>query len=241
MSATQDDASIAAPAAASAAPHPESAPAPASLAAPASLPAAAPGSAAAPPVSAPAPRSEPVGVPAPMLSRAARRSGGLSARVLSLASLTTALVAIGVVLQTAAQSPGPAPVVAATAAAWQATAALSDGLRALRPGASRNPSRVRAKRAATVVADAQKRVEALHLATADTPLRSRVLRTLRADADWIDAVGSTLSNPRSPRRGDLSGLAKRAANGAALVAVDVRGAKGSVGGTGRLLSATKSP
>ena len=123
--------------------------------------------------------------------------------------------------------------------AWEATGALSDALRGLRPGATRNPARVLAQRAAGAVEDAGRRVEALELPISDTPLRARVLATLRADAAWIDAVGSTLANPRSPRRAGLSSLAKRAATGAVLVAVDVEGAEGTVGGTGRLLSATR--
>jgi len=180
-------------------------------------------------------------VPVPALSRAARRSGRRSTRVLSVMSLTAALAVTGAVLGTATLSSAPAPIAEATADAWEATGALSDALRALRPGASRNPARALAKRAAGSVEDAGQRVERLELPISDTPLRARVLRTLRADAEWIDAVGSTLANPRSPRRAELSGLAKRAANGAALVAVDVKGAKGSVGGTGRLLSATRSP
>jgi len=159
-------------------------------------------------------------------------------RVLSVVSVGAALAATSAVLVTAAQPSAAGPIEKVTADAWEATGALSDALRALRPGATRDPARVLAQRAAGAVEDAGRRVEALELPISDTPLRARVLATLRADAAWIDAVGSTLANPRSPRRAGLSSLAKRAATGAVLVAVDVEGAEGTVGGTGRLLSAT---
>ena len=184
---------------------------------------------------------EPAPAPEPEISRAAGRSGRLKTRVLSVLSVSVALAATGAVLVTAARPSAAGPIENVTADAWEATGALSDALRVLRPGASRNPARVLAKRAAGAVDDAGRRVEALELPIADTPLRSRVLSTLRADAAWLDAVGSTLANPRSPRRANLSGLAKRAATGAALVAVDVEGAEGTVSGTGRLLSATRDP
>jgi len=174
-----------------------------------------------------------------VLSRAARRSGRRSARVLSVASLVMALVATGVVLGTAVQPAVQTPIVAATAQAWDATGALSDALRALRPGATRKPARALAKRAAGIIDETGMRVRALELPVADTPLRGRVLRTLRADAAWVDAVRSTLAAPRGPRRADLSGLAKRAATATALIDDEVTQARGTVGGTGRLLSATK--
>lgn len=177
--------------------------------------------------------------PAPVLSRALRQSGRRSSRILALASLITALGATGYVFATTMKPAVPVPIEEATADAWKATSKLSGELRELRPGASRNPARALVKRAADEVDEAGKRVGALDLPTSDTPLRSRVLRTLRADAAWIDAVGSTLANPRSPRRADLSRLAKRAATMTALVAEELEGAQGSVGGTGRLLSATK--
>jgi len=149
-----------------------------------------------------------------------------------------ALATTSAVLVTTALPSAAAPIENATADAWETTGALSDALRALRPGATRNPARALAKRAAGAVDDAGERVEAVDLPVSDTPLRARVLATLRADVEWIDAVGSTLASPRSPRRADLSGLAKRAATGTALVAVDVEKAAGTVGGTGRLLSTT---
>lgn len=173
--------------------------------------------------------------PASSTSRAARPSGRRMTRVLSVLSVGAALAATSAVLVTAAQPSAAGPIEKVTADAWEATGALSD---ALRHGATRDPARVLAQRAAGAVEDAGRRVEALELPISDTPLRARVLATLRADAAWIDAVGSTLADPRSPRRAGLSSLAKRAATGAVLVAVDVEGAEGTVGGTGRLLSAT---
>ena len=183
--------------------------------------------------------SAPESSPEYALSWAARRSGHRSARVLSVVSLAAALVTTGVLVGTAAKPPARTPIAAATAETWEATGALSDALRALRPGASRNPARARVRRAVDAAEQAGRRIGGLELPVAETPLRGRVLRTLRADTAWMDAVGSTLANPRSPRRAELSTLAKRAANATALIADQVEGAANSVGGTGRLLSATK--
>lgn len=154
-------------------------------------------------------------------------------------SLILALVATGVVIGTASQPSAADPLDTGTAPAWTATMALSDALRALRPGDERAPASDRARAAAQAVAGATARVEALSVPTADTPLRNRVLSTLRADAEWIDAVGSTLANPRSRRRAELPDLAEKAATETAVVAMTFPEAKGSVGGTGRLLAATR--
>jgi hypothetical protein len=178
--------------------------------------------------------------PEPVLSRAARRSGRRRARVFAVGSLAVALVTTAVLLGSAAQPEPRSPMTTATAEAWEATGALSDALRALRRGGSRNPARALVKPAAETVDRTGRRVGALDLPVAATPLRGRVLRTLRADAAWIDAVGSTLANPRSSRRADLSALASRAANATALIEDEIDAARGSVGGTGRLLSATKA-
>lgn len=177
--------------------------------------------------------------PAPAVSRGARRSGLRRTRLLSVVSVGLAFAATSTVFVTAARPSAAAPIEKATADAWEATRALSDALRGLRLGATRTPVRALATRTAGAIDDAGRRVEALELRVSDTPLRVRVLATLRADAEWVDAVGSTLANPHSPRRADLARLAKRAATGAVLVAVDVEGAAGTVGGTGRLLSATR--
>lgn len=158
--------------------------------------------------------------------------------MVSVLSVGLALAATSAILATAARPSAAGPIEKVTADAWEATGALSDALRSLRLGAPRNPARALSARAVRAVDDAGRRVEALELPVSETPLRTRVLATLRSDAAWVDAVGSTLANPRSPRRADLAGLAKRAATGAVLVAVDVKGAEGTVGGTGRLLSAT---
>ena len=66
-----------------------------------------------------------------------------------------------------------------------------------------------------------------------------MLATLRADRRWIAAVRATLAEPRSPQRATLAGLAERAAVSTALVAETLGDAKGTVGGTGRLLAATR--
>jgi hypothetical protein len=186
---------------------------------------------------APEPPSEPTAAPA--LSRTLRRAGRKPARVLAVVSLAVAFGTTGLVVATAFQPESATPLQNATQDAFGATEELSDALRALRPGGSRNAARPLAGAAARAVEAAQRRVEALELPTSMTPLRSRVLETLRSDAAWVDAVGSTLANPRSPRRGDLAALAKKAATGMALIAGDLPAAEDVVGGTGRLLSATK--
>ncbi len=176
---------------------------------------------------------------APYITHAVRRSGRLGTRVLAVLSLIVALGVTGYVVASALEPSAPAPLVAETAGAWEATSALSDSLRELRPGASRRAARALAKRAAEEVGPAGTRVLALNLPTSATPLRSRVRAALRADLSWIKAVDATLADPRSPSRADLARLAKRAAQGVSLIAGDVPAAKRSVGGTGRLLSATK--
>ncbi len=176
-----------------------------------------------------------------VLSLSVRRSGRLSTRLLALLSILVAGAAVAYFVTSALEIATPKPPMeSASETAWEATSALSDGLRSLRPGGSRGDVRPLASTAAESVKNATERVEGLALPTAETPVRARVLAALRADAEWIDAVGSTLANPRSPRRADLSRLAKTAAEAVSLIAADIDGPKGSVGGTGRLLSATKA-
>lgn len=175
-----------------------------------------------------------------VLSLSIRRSGRLGTRLLAILSLLVAIGAAAYFVTSAMDITAPTPPIEkATSEAWSASSALSDSLRALRPGASREPSRPLATAAAKAVKRAQDNVEALTLSTSETPLRARVLAALRADAAWVDAVGSTLANPRSARRAELAGLAKTAATAVVLIQGDVDGAEDSVGGTGRLLSATK--
>jgi hypothetical protein len=143
--------------------------------------------------------------PSPEFPAPPRRPGTRRARALAILSLVAAFGATGYVVATAVEPAADTPLEEATAPAWEATSALSDALRELRPGGSRNAARPLAGAAAKAVGAAEKRVEALDLPISQTPVRSRVLETLRADAAWIDAVGSTLANPRSPRRAELSG------------------------------------
>lgn len=178
--------------------------------------------------------------PPPFRTLAVRRSGRLGTRLLAVLSLLIALGVTGYVVKSALQPAVTPPLQKATAGAWTATGALSDALRALRPRASRTAARALVPPAARAVKAARMRVEALDLPTSDTPARARVLQALRADGAWIRAVGATLAEPRSPRRAALSRLAKTAAEATTLAAKDVKGAAGTVGGTGRLLSATTS-
>lgn len=169
---------------------------------------------------------------------AVRRSGRLGTRLLAILALLGALAATAYVVKTALKPTVTPPLRSATADAWKATGSLSDALRALRRGSSRSAARALATPAATAVKAAAPRVETLDLTTAQTPSRSRVLAALRADRAWIAAVGATLADPRSSRRAALSGLARKAAEATALASRDVAAAKGTVGGTGRLLAAT---
>lgn len=174
-----------------------------------------------------------------VMSETVRRMGRRRTRVLAVLSLLVAIVVTASIVEAFMQS-GSAPLEQATSDAWSSVTALSEGLRALGSDGELEPLRDEARTARQEVQAAGRRVKALELPVADTPLRSRVIRALRADDAWIDAVGSTLANPRSDRRGDLSRLAERAAVATSLVAEDVAGAESSVGGTGRLLSATRS-
>lgn len=186
------------------------------------------------------PDEAPAPEPPPMLSRAMRRSERRAgARILAILSLAAAIAAVVLVVRTALEPDAPEPLGVATAPAWRAMSQLSDALRELRPGARRGRARALVKPAAEAVDAAEQRVEALDLETAETPARSRVLSTLRADAAWIEAVGATLANSRSRRRGMLARLAETAASRTAVVAETIEEAEGSVGGTGRLLAATR--
>ncbi|MBA2347632.1 MAG: hypothetical protein H0V81_04985 [Solirubrobacterales bacterium] len=183
---------------------------------------------------------EPVSTAEPVfLSETVKRMGRRRTRILAVLSL---LVAIGATLTIVDGFVAPepaAPIEQATDEAWSAVTALSDGLRALEPDGALQPLRDEARTAREEVQAAGARIKTLELPISQTPLRIRVIRTLRADDAWIDAVGSTLANPRSSRRADLARLAEAAAVATALIADDVKGAGASVGGTGRLLSATK--
>ena len=176
--------------------------------------------------------------PTPYLSQTLRRAGRTGTRILALVSLLAAGAAIVYVVLTASEPAPQPPLQRATAPAWAATAALSDALRGLRPGAPRGPARTLARRAARDVRSSARSVEALALPPSTTPVRGPVLDALRADTAWIDAVGSTLANPRSPRRAQLSRLARRAAMRTAVIATEFEDAADSVGGTSRLLAAT---
>lgn len=183
----------------------------------------------------------PEGAPAPVapLSNTVRRSGRLGTRLLALLSLIAGLAATALVVTTLAKPGAPEPLAAATAQAWTATGALSDALRALRPGARRAPARALASAAAPVVTDAAREVRTLDLPTSDTPRRARVLTALSADRAWIAAVRATLKDPASPRRSDLTRLSEAAATATSLIAKDVEGAAHTIGGTSRLMTATK--
>ncbi len=174
-----------------------------------------------------------------VLSQAVRWTNRRRTRAAALLALLVGpAIVVGLVLLTMRPG-GPTAVERATETAWTATRALSDGLRALEPGDPLTPLRDEARAARAAVQKSGKATKALELGGAQASVQRRTIRALRANDAWIDAIGSTLANPRSARRADLSRLARNAAEQTDMVAVDVPGAAGSVGGTGRLLSATK--
>lgn len=174
-----------------------------------------------------------------VLTQAVRWTNRRRTRAAALLALLAGPAIVVAVVAVAMRPGGPTRIDQTTAGAWTATAALSDGLRRLEPGDPLSPLRDEARAARAAVQEAGKAIKALDLDGAQASVQRRTIRTLRADDAWIDAVGSTLANPRSARRADLSRLARNAAERTAAIADDVRGAEGSVGGTGRLLSATK--
>lgn len=177
--------------------------------------------------------------PAPYMSQTLRRSGRRGTRLLALLSLIAALAATGYVLATATEPPPPVPVEVATRDAWTSLRALSDGLSELKPGASRAGTQKLARSASTAVKRAAARVKAFDATQVAPPLQLTVSKGLAASAKWVDAVGSTLANPRSPRRAELGQLAGRAALGVSLVAMDIEDARDCIRGTGGLLRATR--
>lgn len=173
-----------------------------------------------------------------VLSQAVRWTNRRRTRAAAvLALLLASAVVIAVVLGATRES--QTALERTTAEAWSATRALSDGLRALEPGDRISPLREEARAARAAVREAGVAVKGLDLGGAQASVQRRTIRALRADDAWIDAVGSTLANPRSERRADLSRLARNAAVRTARIVDDVRGARDTVGGTGRLLSATR--
>ncbi len=173
------------------------------------------------------------------LTQAVRWTNRRRTRVAALVALLGASAATTGLVLGSTRLAGPTAIEQTTAEAWQATGALSDGLRALEPGDAISPLRGEARAARAAVQKAGKATKALEVGGAQASVQRRTVRALRADDAWIDAVGSTLANPRSDRRADLSRLARTAAERTEAIAADVDGAKGTVGGTGRLLSATK--
>lgn len=174
-----------------------------------------------------------------VLSQAVRWTNRRRTRAAALLALIGGpAIVTGVVL--AAMGPSsPSRVEQSSAPAWSATGALSDELRTLEPGDPLRPLRGEARAARAGVQEAGKAVKALELDGAQASVQRRTIRALRANDAWIGAITSTLGNRRSRRRADLSRLARTAAERTAAIAEDVPAARGTVGGTGRLLSATK--
>lgn len=176
--------------------------------------------------------------PAP-LSRAVRRGGRRSTRALAVLSLLAAVGAAGYVFATQSHAARETPLADATAGAWRASGALSDTLRALRPGDSLAPARARALATVRATASAERAVGALTTGAAQVPLRDGTRTALRADRRWASAVAAVLAAPHGPSRAGLPNLAGEAAQAVSLVAHDVPAAAHTVGGSGKLLAATR--
>lgn len=171
------------------------------------------------------------------------RSRSIVRRVLALGTLvvcvgaTLAILAEGRSSSSGAASKG---LKEAVRPAWEATGQLSETLNALKRGQTRAAA-IRAARAADdAVAASRKELRGLTVPTSEGDVYAVVDGALRAQAAWVSAVGSTLLNPASPRRADLSRLAKTAmARSAAAERFGVADGP-AVRGTGKLLSATAS-
>lgn len=173
-----------------------------------------------------------------VLSQAVRWTNRRRTRAAALLALLGGpAVVAAVVVKT---SPGGSrQVQQATAKAWTATGALSESLRALERGDPLKALRPEARAARTAVQEAGKATKALDLGGAQASVQRRTVRALRADDAWIAAVSATLANRRSSRRDDLSRLGRTATERTAAIADDVPGARDTVGGTGKLLSASR--
>ena len=165
-------------------------------------------------------------------------------RVPALAALIVPLIATLVVLaegrggSVGAAAPG---LREAVRPAWNATTELGVELDKLKPGVSRGPSIRAARKAAKAIEEAQEKLPKIDVPTSqgDTYAVAQVM--LRTQANWVDAVGSTLANPRSERRAALARLAASAIRRAAAAQRFGLADEGDtpIKGTGHLLSATK--
>ena len=174
-----------------------------------------------------------------VLSQAVRWTNRRRTRLAALLAVVGGpAVIVGVVLA-ATGSEGPSRVQQATAEAWAATGALSDGMRALERGDSLQPLRPKARDALAAVEKAETATRALDLGGAEAAVQRRTLSALSGDRAWIRAVSATLANPRSSRRRDLPRLAGIAAKRTAAIADDVPAARKTAGGTGRMLAASR--
>lgn len=171
------------------------------------------------------------------------RSAAWRQRAAAIACLLGCVIAVLAILaegrsgDVVAAAPG---IKDAARPAWGATSELSDALHALKPGSSRGPSIRAARKAAEAVKGARGELAKVDVDTSQGEVMAVVESALRAQGAWIDAVGSTLANPRSPRRKALAELASAAAaRSRAAEHFDVADGP-AVRGTGHLLSTTKS-
>jgi hypothetical protein len=123
--------------------------------------------------------------------------------------------------------------------AWKATGALSAELNGLKRGTSRGPARHAAHEAVKALKTARTELPKVVVPTSQGDVFAVTEVALRAQAAWVDAVGSTLANPRSPRRADLARLAATAMRRSAAAERFGVADGPAVAGTGHLLSATK--
>lgn len=121
------------------------------------------------------------------------------ARIAALVALAAAAVAIALAIS-AFDGTGEISGADAQAAMRQlsvANRALGERLEALAPGASPRDAQQTARSTAALARRLDDHVDG------EGDLADRVHAVLRAELDYLDAVGSTLNNPRSPLRGRI--------------------------------------
>lgn len=130
-----------------------------------------------------------------------RRSGRMGARILAVGALVSVTVALLVLVSSAPTERGEAagPTVSTLAVPMeQVDRRLAD----LQPAQSARP----AQRAVRRAMDAATRLKAGTEVLGDERVTNAIERTI----EYLDAVGSLLSNPRSPLRSELEERATRA-------------------------------
>ena len=129
-------------------------------------------------------------------------SSQTTARIGALGALLGVSAALAVVLMHDAGGADPAPAGPGVAVLADEAAAVSREIERLRPGRSGRP----AQRAVRAAVDAAEALRDDPVANAD----ARTLNAIERELEYLDAVGSVLSNPRSTLRPELEERGRRA-------------------------------